>query len=161
MQENRNFNSLRMKRFRIFLLVAIIGLSFSANAQGILVNGIYYNFDSYNSTAEVTSGPTPEYAGDIVIPSAVSYDGTNYTVTSIQGGAFYGCGGLVSITIPNTLVNFGAYFSGCPNFVHIYVDNANPNFSEENGVLFNKDKTKLIRFPQGKTGDYNVQRDVD
>ena len=32
----------------------------------------------------------------------------------------------------------------------------NPNYSTVDGVLFNKDKTVLIRFPQGKTGSYNI-----
>ena len=38
----------------------------------------------------------------------------------------------------------------------ISVDAENPNFSSENGILFNKDKTTLLTYPSGKEGDSYV-----
>ena len=47
-----------------------------------------------------------------------------------------------------------------PLLTAINVDAENPAFSSENGVLFNKDKTELIRFPRGKQGAYSIPKSV-
>ena len=39
-------------------------------------------------------------------------------------------------------------FYGCPNLTGIWVVEDNPNYCSENGVLFSKDKTELVRVPQ-------------
>lgn len=43
----------------------------------------------------------------------------------------------------------------------ITVDAENPNYSSENGVLFNKEKTTLINFPCDKTGEYEIPSTVE
>lgn len=43
------------------------------------------------------------YCGDVVIPSAVEYDGRTYAVTRIGERAFANCGELKSVTIPSTV----------------------------------------------------------
>ena len=63
-----------------------------------------------------------EYSGDIVIPQTVYYNGKSYPVTSIGGSAFYGCSGLTSITIPNSVPSIGAYaFYGCSGLTSITI----------------------------------------
>ena len=63
-----------------------------------------------------------EYSGDIVIPQTVYYNGKSYPVTSIGGSAFYGCSGLTSITIPNSVTSIGAYaFYGCSGLTSITI----------------------------------------
>ena len=43
--------------------------------------------------------------GALDIPSVVEgTDGNNYSVTAIGGYAFYGCGGLTSVTIPSSVL---------------------------------------------------------
>ena len=71
------------------------------------------------------------------------------SVTSIDGFAFSGCEKLASITIPKSVTSVGTYaFDGCKSLTRITVDPANEFYlSDENGVLFNKDKTELIRVP--------------
>ena len=72
-------------------------------------------------------------------------------VTSIDDSAFYGCSSLTSVTIPSSVTSIGsAVFSGCDKLTQINVDTANTVYSSENGVLFDKNKTKLIRYPEGK-----------
>ncbi len=67
---------------------------------------------------------------------------------------FSGCSNLTEITIPASLINLGDFvFSGCTNLSSITVDPDNPNFCSEDGVLFNKDKTMLMQYPAGKTGE--------
>ncbi|MBR2476335.1 MAG: leucine-rich repeat domain-containing protein, partial [Bacteroidaceae bacterium] len=70
------------------------------------------------------------------------------SVTSIGNSAFYNCSGLTSITIPNSVTSIGnSAFNSCSKLTEINVDLENSNFSSIDGVLFNKDKTELIKFP--------------
>ena len=74
------------------------------------------------------------------------------SVTTIEYDAFYSCTGLTSITIPASVTTIGnSVFGGCTNLTSILVDSENPNYSSDNGVLFNKDKTTIIQYPSGKT----------
>ena len=58
-----------------------------------------------------------------------------------------------------TTVNASA-FSYCRNLTEINVESGNNNYSSENGVLFNKVKTELIKCPGGKTGVYLIPNSV-
>ncbi|MBR3567690.1 MAG: leucine-rich repeat domain-containing protein [Salinivirgaceae bacterium] len=83
-------------------------------------------------------------------------------VVKIVSGAFGRCNGLVSVTIPNSVrIIESGEFEDCKNLTEINVDSANEKFSSENGVLFNKDKTQLIRFPEGKNGSYSIPNSVN
>ena len=74
------------------------------------------------------------------------------SVTSIGHWAFDGCTGLTSITIPNSVTSIGDYaFDGCTGLTSINVASENNYYSGNNGVLFNKKKTELIRYPEGKS----------
>ena len=71
--------------------------------------------------------------------------------------AFDGCSNLTSITIPKSVTNMGFFvLFGCEELKSIVVDVANPVFSSEDGVLFNKEKTELIFCPRGRQGDYVI-----
>ena len=75
------------------------------------------------------------------------------SVTTIGAGAFYFCIKLISITIPEsvTTISNSAFYS-CTALTSIEVDVNNSTYlSDDNGVLFNKDKTELICYPVGKT----------
>ena len=90
--------------------------------------------------------------GDCIIPS---------TVDTICGGAFYGCSGLNAVLIPNSVTSIGDdAFSRCTGLTSIDVAVDNLNYSSENGVLFNKDKTTLIQYPGGKSGSYTIPNSV-
>ena len=83
-------------------------------------------------------------------------------VTSIGEYAFYDCSGLTSITIPSSVTNIedGA-FSDCSGLTGIWVDsNSTAYASDNNGVLFNKDKTSLICCPAGYSGAYTIPSGV-
>ena len=73
------------------------------------------------------------------------------SVTSIGWSAFGSCSSLTSVTIPDSVTSIGGnVFDGCKKLKQINVDTANTVYSSENGVLFNKGKTELIRYPEGK-----------
>ena len=78
-------------------------------------------------------------------------------ITSIAGGIeFRNCDNLTSVSIGKgvTSVMAGAFW-GCPCLESIVVDEDNAAFSnDENGVLFNKDKTVLVQYPSGNSMDH-------
>ena len=73
------------------------------------------------------------------------------SVTEIGDCAFYGCTGLTSIEISNNVTTIGeSAFSGCTGLMSIDVDKDNPVYASVDGVLYNKDITKIICWPAGK-----------
>ena len=71
------------------------------------IDGIYYNLNNFNKTAEVTyqyKWSSDNYSGvtTITIPSSVTYNSETYSVTSIGNSAFSGCSSLTSITMEAT-----------------------------------------------------------
>ena len=76
-----------------------------------------------------------------------------FSVTSIGAYAFYKCDSLTAVTIPSSISSIGDYaFWCCDSLESIDVHPSNLNYSSENGVLFDKNKTTLIQYPIGKTG---------
>ena len=74
------------------------------------------------------------------------------SVTSIGNRAFKDCNSLKSITIPKRVTTIGnCAFYTCYDLQSIEVDSDNPEYCSENGVLYNKEKTEIIRFPKEKT----------
>ena len=74
------------------------------------------------------------------------------TVKTIPAYAFRGCSSLTSITIPDGVTSIGdGAFYGCSSLMSIVVDNDNQCFTSIDGNLYDKDKTKLIRYAIGKT----------
>ena len=72
------------------------------------------------------------------------------SVTSIEIAAFSGCSSLTNITIPDLVDTIGDHaFYNCSSLTNITVSENNKYFSSLKGVLFNKDKTELITYPNG------------
>ncbi|MBR5643224.1 MAG: leucine-rich repeat domain-containing protein [Salinivirgaceae bacterium] len=106
------------------------------------------------------------------------------TVTTISNYAFMGCSEITSVKISNSVKNIGQYafryceklatvslgngvtsvdataFDECSNLTNINVDSGNLEFTSEDGVLFNYNKTKLICYPAGKSGNYTTPNSV-
>ena len=72
-------------------------------------------------------------------------------VVEISIGAFAECKNIVEVILPDGVVTIGAgAFSRCESLERIVVGEANPLFSSEDGVLFNKAKSTLLCYPSGK-----------
>ena len=87
--------------FASFVLLLMTTLSWAYDAY---IDGIYYNLSPKYKTAEVTrQGEYSYYMGSVVIPSSITYEGIDYSVTSIGEKAFGGCYSLMSVKIPETV----------------------------------------------------------
>lgn len=68
----------------------------------------------------------------------------------------------ISYTVPDTVLNiYGDAFKDCAALGEIKVSENNPYFCDINGVVFTKDKTQLVKYPQGKKGTtYTIPESV-
>jgi len=106
------------------LLLAMIILPMVVSADPVDIDGIYYNLNPSNITAEVTSNPN-KYTGNVVIPEKVTFENVEYSVTSIGNYAFSDCTGLTSVTIPNSVVSIGgAAFDNCSGLTSVTIPNS-------------------------------------
>ena len=72
-------------------------------------------------------------------------------VTVIRDRAFNKCISLNSITIPKSVQDIETYsFFGCISLEAINVAASNKNYADVNGILFSKDKTKIVCYPANK-----------
>lgn len=86
----------------------------------------------------------------------------NTGLEQIGESAFCECSSLQNLEIPASVSQIGDWaFNDCAKLANISVNSANKYFSSSNGVLFNKDKTTLLLYPnmQGNT-NYIVPKSV-
>ncbi len=83
-------------------------------------------------------------------------------VTSIGMHAFGGCDSLVNITIPAAVTNIADdAFDSTGAFVKFEVEEANTAYCSVDGVLFDKAKTTLIKYPSAKEDEnYSIPKIV-
>ena len=110
------------------------------------------------------------WSGEVCIPSELSYGGQTYSVKSISMDAFSDNKALTKVTIPRTVTNTnfdedrgvdGNLFAGCSALEMIEVEEGNPALCAVDGVLFNKDKTRLYSYPAAsRRSSYTVPESV-
>ena len=155
------------------MVSALPALSISALAadgpSGTCGDGLKWSFDT--STGKLTirgSGAMDDYAYD---PSAdpggrmapwYDYLESIRTVDLPDGlthiGDYAFCRSLITeIMVPESVTSIGSYaFEECESLQSINVEPENSAFCSEAGGLFSKDKTELIRYPEGKSGSYAI-----
>ena len=90
-------------------------------AIDVKIDGVYYNLNSDELTAEVSYG---DCAGNLTIPNSIKYDNKSFLVTCIVDNAFNGCNGLTSVTIPSSVTSIGASaFNGCGSLTSATISN--------------------------------------
>ena len=95
-----------MKRLLTTWILALLA-TVSVWAQTFTAGNLKYEVtDAAAKTVELT-GYVTKPTGILDIPATVTYGGTTYSVTSIGKQAFYECGGITSVTIPDGVTAIG------------------------------------------------------
>lgn len=101
----------------------------------------------YGVTITRYKGPD---SGEVVIPKTIEGYAVKWIGGAWQDKVFQGCTGITSIVIPDSVISIDvSAFSGCTSLAKITVSPDNKNYSSVDGVLFNKDMTILVRYPEG------------
>ena len=117
-----------MKPKQLLLSLLALFASITANAYDACIDGIYYNFSGNEATVTYRDTNYNSYAGIVVIPESVTYNGLAYSVTSIGSSAFRNCSALSTINIPNSVTSIGATaFFGCIGLTSISILNGMTN----------------------------------
>lgn len=83
------------------------------------------------------------------------------SVITIGISAFDGCNSLTSVTIPNSVKTIESSAFDCSSLTSINVASGNLNYSSKDGVLFDKNKSELIKYPKGnKRIEYTIPNSV-
>lgn len=85
------------------------------------------------------------------------------TVTKLGSNIFYSCRNLKTVNIGKKLKTINlqeSLFYNCKNLKNISVSKDNEYFSSVKGVLFDKNRTRLITYPNAKSSSYTVPEGV-
>ncbi|MDD6988234.1 leucine-rich repeat protein [Ruminococcus sp.] len=126
----------------------------SKSLEDYEINYDAFNYEIYGNYVNITMLNDYE---EIIIPNYIN----GYPVKSIGefsfGGSFPENSAIKKIVIPESIsyISPGVFnLEVFNNLEEIIVDENNDFFCSENGVLFDKEKTKLISYPQGKRDTY-------
>lgn len=113
--------------------------------------------DADTRQVELTLYPEAALAGDIMIPGTATHEG----VETIGQYAFAYCSP-TAIMLPESLGDISSNaFYGCTSLAAINVTENNASYTADDGVLFSKDKTVILRYPCAKAGtSYTIPEGV-
>jgi hypothetical protein len=126
----------------------------------VAVENIYYSsvdgvlFYTRDGVYSLVQFPAGKRSASYAIPDGV---------TAIERGAFFGCTGLASVVIPNSVASINGAFVGCGSLTSIEVASGNVNFRSEDGVLFytgDADEYILLTYPGNRRGAYAIPSGV-
>ncbi|MCQ2244075.1 MAG: leucine-rich repeat domain-containing protein [Bacteroidaceae bacterium] len=155
---------------RNFVVTLLIIFSIGLNAQSIIYRNIIIDDICYNlyddNTGEVSVNFNKCFEGDMVIPETIEYDGETYTVTRI---GYCRADYITNVYIPKTVTSINKQSFEVYNVIseilskepecyldNFYVAEDNPSFTSVDGVLYNKELTRIIKYPRGRKGAYRV-----
>ena len=162
-----------MKRFTyefkrmVWLLLMLVCAHGTTVAQKVgdtfTVGNLYYRVLNEQEVEVAGHVDRSDATGEVIIPETVEAAEWNryYIVTTIGYAAFLDCDGLTSINIPESVTTIAdEAFLGCNRLTAIMVNADNAKFSSFEGVLFDKSLQKLIQYPAGKQGEYDIPNSV-
>lgn len=120
-----------MKKYFLLLLIPLLPMMMYAD--GVEIDGIYYELITKIGEAKVIKKPTylNDYKGNVVIPESVSYNGKQYNVSSIESYAF-ASSYVTSIVIPQSVTNIGeCAFRECQGLTTVNIPNGVKSIGRE------------------------------
>ena len=136
--------------------------------EDVTIDGISFSLLKALHKAMLVDWTTTEE--DLHIPSKVTYENEDYTVTCISKDAFWNANQATQITIPKTVRSMNLFsdsaiyanpFRECKSLKWIEVEDGCPLFSSIDGVLFAENKTMLLGYPIASTRTtYTVPKGV-
>lgn len=133
-----------MRRKSILFTILTLAVSSLATNPAIASTNNCGAGGTFTITEQRVTEVSADCAGEVSIPEGVTYfdpDVFSYHM-------------ITEMNIPSTYSSWDTHsaFGSLPALERITVSDANPNFSSDSvGILFNKDKTSLLFYPQGKT----------
>jgi hypothetical protein len=112
-----------------------------------------FTYTITNGTITITGYSGPGVA--VTIPAVIN----GLPVTTIGSYAFE-YSGQTSVTIPSSVTSIGDDALGNRSLTTISVDTQNSFFSTVNGVLFDKNQTTLLEYPEALSGGYTIPASV-
>jgi hypothetical protein len=82
------------------------------------------------------------------------------SVISIGNNAFNECNDITSVTIGSGATNIGMLAFCCASLATITVADNNTKYSSQDGVLYNKAKTDIVKYPEVKAGAFIIPDSV-
>ena len=99
-------------------------------------------------------GNTDSNAKEIIDLSSLTIESFKEFCGSGPGSSYWCYAGVIEITLPTTLTTYdGQMFQSATNLRSISISSDNAYFSTKDGVLYNKAKTAILRYPPAKSGD--------
>lgn len=115
---------------RIFLLALTFILSLSLFAYDFQIGDLCYSITSITERTVSVEASSTSLNGNVVIPSVVTYNDVDFTVTYIASNGFAKCHNITSFTIPNTVKGIGSEgFAWCWYLKTIVLDNPSSWFT--------------------------------
>ncbi len=71
------------------------------------------------------------------------------SLMSIGSGAFDNCTSLISVELPDNAIISSNAFKECKNLSDIVISDTNNNYIVKNGILYNKNMTRILCYPAG------------
>ena len=142
--------------------------AYYSSVDGVLFDKSQHALICYPAGRDATAYVIPDnvgYIGDVAFYACNRLVSVTLpdSLTGIGQLAFYGCTSLAGITIPRAvgIIDYQAFVQ-CPRLNRITVDEGNLFNASVDGVLFDKLRTRLVQYPEGK-GDaaYAVPQGVD
>lgn len=137
------------------------------NLSNVTISNSVYaiEFAAFNGCSSLVTASIPNSItriGDFAFTySALTSLTIPNSIEVIGEGVFYGCSNIPSVSIPRTTITIGNQaFGKCASLTSIQVDSQNQDFSSENGILYNKNKSYLHSYPAGKSGSFTIPASV-
>lgn len=116
------------------------------------IGGVYYflDFDTHEATVTYKNDKFDGYSGNVTIPGHISYEGTDFTVTTIGDRAFRECN-IGTLTIPNTVRKIATTFYSADIEKMVFEEGS--QLKDLGGLCFNALSVKdmEVNLPEGFT----------